>query len=123
MVLDFLSECCDVLNEFIKVIFGEIDTRFLILLHLLQYRFVVILHLELSLIEILDAIFVDLKCSLHFVLGIETLIHYFLHFLNRNVPLFLVEQSLFDFDLHLVGLMAKIHVLSLCLLMVGLLLQ
>ena len=118
MLLYFLAQSSDMLYKLIKIILGEINAGFLILLNLLQNRFVVVLHLELRLIEILDAILVGLECTLHLVLGIEAVVHHLLHLLYRGVSLLLVQQRFLDFDFHLLRLMAQVHVLPFGLLVV-----
>lgn len=120
VVLDFLAQSCNVLNEFIKVILGKINAGLFILLYLLKNRFIVRFHIKLCLIKVFNAILIGFESCLHLVLGVQALIHHFLHLFNRCVSLLLVEKSLFDFDLHLFGLMSQIHVLSLGLLVISL---
>jgi hypothetical protein len=79
VVLHDLPETCEMFNEFVKVILGEINAGLFILLYLLKNWFVVIFHFKLCLIKLFGGILIILESCLHLVLGVETLIHYFLH--------------------------------------------
>lgn len=92
------------------------------MLYLLQDGPVFVFHIELRLVELINALFVVLECDLHFVFGLQALVHDFLDLLDGHIALLLAEQRLLDLYLQLLGLVAEVHVLLLALFVLGVLL-
>ena len=91
MVHYFLAESGDVFYKFVEVILGKIYAGLLVLLDLLEYWLVVCIKLRLCLIQLSDGLSVVFLSDLDLMLGVQTVIHDLLYFLNGDVTLLLVE--------------------------------
>lgn len=122
LLLQVGSEGRSLLQELIVVVLGEVDARLLVLLDLLQNGPVLVLHVELGLVQLIDALFVVLEGDLHFVFGLQAFVHDLLDLLHGHITLLLAEECLLDLYLQLLGLVPQVHVMLLALFVLRLLL-
>ena len=122
LVIQVRCEYSRLLQELIVIILNKVDTRFLILLDLLKDWSILIFHVELRLVQLIDALLVILECHLHFIFSLQAFVHHFLYLLHSNITLLLAKQSLLDLNLQLLGLVSQVHVLLLALFVLCLLL-